>query len=113
MPIYGFAYAKIRISGGGSDDFAEMRIGYVSCFDSPRDTGVRPNPSLLHAKSLNAPQLTFAGKILADEQPLTEYNIDEKKFIVVMVTKPKTGATPKTNEEQQAEGNNKEESTTR
>lgn len=30
------------------------------------------------------------GKILSDETPLKEYEIDEKKFVVVMVAKPKT-----------------------
>lgn len=36
----------------------------------------------------------FTGKILTDESVLSEYNIDEKKFIVVMVTKPKSTPTP-------------------
>lgn len=48
--------------------------------------------------------IIIVGKILTDEQPLTEYNIDEKKFIVVMVSKPKNGAS--TSDEAQTETDN-------
>ncbi|XP_051560725.1 RAD23 homolog A, nucleotide excision repair protein a [Myxocyprinus asiaticus] len=39
-------------------------------------------------------KLIYAGKILQDDTPIKEYKIDEKNFVVVMVSKTKSPPTP-------------------
>ncbi|XP_074114583.1 UV excision repair protein Rad23 [Cotesia typhae] len=53
-------------------------------------------------------KLIYAGKILVDDDPLTQYNIDEKKFIVVMVSKPKVAETSTSNTDDAAKERTRE-----
>ena len=39
-------------------------------------------------------KLIYGGKIMVDEDPLSKYEVDEKKFIVVMVAKKAAGPAP-------------------
>ncbi|CAO3568332.1 unnamed protein product [Mortierella alpina] len=46
----------------------------------------------LQGHPVSSQKLIFSGKILEDEKPISQYNISEKDFLVIMVTKAKTAA---------------------
>lgn len=50
------------------------------------------SPFALINVSFSHSKISPSGKILEDATPLTEYAIDESKFVVVMITKPKPSA---------------------
>lgn len=43
-------------------------------------------------------KLIYAGKILQDDTPIKEYKIDERNFVVVMVSKVRADRKPNTGE---------------
>ncbi|OQR93090.1 hypothetical protein ACHHYP_02937 [Achlya hypogyna] len=57
----------------------------------PTDTvlSVKQKIEAQNGSAVDLQKLIHAGKVLKDESPLSEYNIKENDFLVVMVTKPK------------------------
>ena len=56
-------------------------------------------------------KLIYAGKIMADDDTINKYNIDEKKFVVVMVTKCKPAGSASTSTAPASESVEKKETT--
>lgn len=56
-------------------------------------------------------KLIYAGKIMADDDTINKYNIDEKKFVVVMVTKCKPAGSASTSTTPASESVEKKETT--
>uniref|UniRef100_H2YVF2 UV excision repair protein RAD23 n=1 Tax=Ciona savignyi TaxID=51511 RepID=H2YVF2_CIOSA len=57
-------------------------------------------------------KLIYAGKILDDAKSLVDYKIEESKFIVAMVTKPKPATPPASTEKKPSESSSSSSSTT-
>ncbi|KAG0344732.1 hypothetical protein BG004_004208 [Podila humilis] len=67
----------------------------VEVDESDKVLTVKEKIEQLHGHPVASQKLIFSGKfgkILADENPISQYNITEKDFLVVMVAKPKVAA---------------------
>ncbi|KAG0074171.1 hypothetical protein BGZ90_010968 [Linnemannia elongata] len=67
----------------------------VEVEESDKVLTIKEKVEQLQGHPVASQKLIFSGKILADENPVSQYNITEKDFLVIMVTKPKAAPAPK------------------
>ncbi|KAK3836976.1 MAG: UV excision repair protein Rad23 [Linnemannia elongata] len=67
----------------------------VDVEESDKVLTIKEKVEQLQGHPVASQKLIFSGKILADENPVSQYNITEKDFLVIMVTKPKAAPAPK------------------
>ncbi|KAF8939414.1 hypothetical protein BGZ47_008165 [Haplosporangium gracile] len=67
----------------------------VEVEESDKVLTIKEKVEQLQGHPVSSQKLIFSGKILADENPVSKYNITEKDFLVIMVTKPKAAPAPK------------------
>ncbi|KAG0049989.1 hypothetical protein BGZ89_004001 [Linnemannia elongata] len=67
----------------------------VEVEESDKILTIKEKVEQLQGHPVACQKLIFSGKILADENPVSQYNITEKDFLVIMVSKPKAAPAPK------------------
>ncbi|KAK3847813.1 MAG: UV excision repair protein Rad23 [Linnemannia gamsii] len=67
----------------------------VEVEESDKVLTIKEKVEQLQGHPVASQKLIFSGKILADENPVSQYNITEKDFLVIMVTKAKPAAASK------------------
>ncbi|KAF9085717.1 UV excision repair protein RAD23 B [Mortierella sp. AD031] len=67
----------------------------VEVEESDKVLTIKEKVEQLQGHPVASQKLIFSGKILADENPVSQYNITEKDFLVIMVTKAKAAPAPK------------------
>ncbi|KAG0200414.1 hypothetical protein BGX28_006515 [Mortierella sp. GBA30] len=65
----------------------------VEVEESDKVLSIKEKIEKLQGHPVSSQKLIFSGKILEDEKPVAHYNISEKDFLVIMVTKAKSAAT--------------------